>query len=259
VINGPSDPVAASARSTLSRACDSNAEWYDEYIRTNAPRIVADANFITRYARPNSSILDVGAIPPYFIELLRRQGFQHCAVADPHPEPYAEYFRNFGIPAHSVNLLNGGASDFDEQFDVVCMNEVIEHLAGNLLLAIGSVLRCVRDGGLLMVTTPNQRSFSGLASLLFHHSGLASKPYDGVKQQYDRSSAAFGYFGHVREYTKAEVINLFSSFGCRLVACESQPNYLHTSGPMGVARRLETLFPRWGLFSKYLFRKDTDA
>lgn len=240
---------------SLEAGCETHGDMYRDYLRCNSPRIVADANFVAKHVPTSAAVLDIGAIPPLLVALLHRLGYANCTVADPFPDNYRRFFDDAGIRALKGDLLNQALAGQESAFDLVCLNEVVEHLAGNLLPAVGNALACVKPGGLLMVTTPNQRSFSGFASLLFHHSGLASKPFDGVRAQFDRSSSAYGYFGHVREYTKTEVIALFASFGCDLVACEMQPNYLHKKGVMGYARRLEQLFPRWALFGKYLFRK----
>jgi predicted SAM-dependent methyltransferase len=135
------------------------------------------------------------------------------------------------------------------------MNEVVEHLAGNLLDAIQNAVDCVRPGGYLMVTTPNLRSIWGLYALIRKHSGLASKPGESVRAQYDRASAQFGYYGHVREYTKREVVALFRSFGLTLHAYEFQGRYQPLGKISGLLGLLEKIFPEWRLFGKYIFKK----
>ena len=240
---------------SLERQCSENNEWYGGYMRSNAPRIVADAEFVLRHISPGSRILEVGAVPPLFTELLRVNGFSHCDIADPHPEPFNQYFSDMGINAYAINLLNGEGLELAGQYDLVCMNEVVEHLAGNLLVSIESAIKCIRGQGYLMVTTPNLRSFWGLTSLLVESSGLASKPRSTVRAQYERATSKYGYYGHIREYTKREIVELVSSFGMELRAVDFQSNYLDfgpLTRPIGY---MERLFPTWRLFGKYLFQK----
>lgn len=239
----------------LCDSCSANTDWYRGYMLFNLPRISCDAQFIAESVAPNSRILDIGGVPPLCTEFLRINGFTRLTVADPHPEPFARYFDRMGISYHKTDLLKSIPGDLVGKFDVVCLNEVIEHLAGNLMVAIQNALLCVASGGRLFITTPNLRSFSGLVSLIVHRSGLASKPLDGVRAQYDRVSAEFGYYGHVREYTADEIVDLLGTFGCVLERKEFQPNYIVSTRAMAFARRLECVFPKWALFGKYMFAK----
>lgn len=56
----------------------------------------------------------------------------------------------------------------DESMDVVCALEVIEHLE-NPRAFVRELARCVRPGGLVVVTTPNQLSFLSLLTLVVKH------------------------------------------------------------------------------------------
>jgi len=242
----------------LCKMCSSNSDWFGSYMTSNLPRIVNDANFVVGRIPQSAKILDIGAIPPLFIELLRRNGYQSCSIADLHPEPFAEYFQATRVQVHKVDLLNGAPKEFAGCFDLVCLNEVVEHLAGNLLIALQCAASCVRPDGYLMITTPNLRSIWGLIALLTKSSGLASKPGDSVRAQYDRTSAQFGYYGHIREYTKREVVELVESIGLTFHACEFQANYIYFGRLTRPVAILERLFPAWRLFGKYLFRKTID-
>jgi SAM-dependent methyltransferase len=246
------------AINTIIKMCSNNIDWYNDYMIGNASRIFADAHFISRQIPKSNNILDIGAIPPLFTELLRRGGFQLCSVADPNPEPFADYFRITGVKSYKIDLLKGVPDEFISRYDVVCLNEVIEHLGGNLLLAIQNAKSCIKPGGYLMITSPNLRSICGLIALVIKSSGLASKPNDNVRAQYDRASAQFGYYGHIREYTKREVIELFTSFGFKLYAYEFQANYIYFGRFTKFATALERMFPEWRLFGKYLFQKIVD-
>lgn len=235
--------------------CAAEREWYEGYLRCNAVRILADVDFVSRSVPSERSVLDIGGVPPLFLAGLKDKGFGRLSLIDPHPEPFEAYFTKSGIHAIKGDVLSGDITGHEGVYDLVCLNEVVEHLAGNLIDALSRSVSLVRPGGLLLVTTPNLRSFWGLYALMRQSSGLASKPGHSVREQYDRASAAHGYFGHVREYTPREIKTLMASLGCVLVNEFYQSNYLNFGRPTKAIGLLERLVPRWRLFAKYLFKK----
>ena len=230
--------------------------WYRNYCVSNMKRIASDSLFVASHLNSGDRLLDVGAVPPLMVAMLRRLGFSNLSISDPSENHFSSFCSKHNIDYVQDDLLNNHFRDPIEQFDFVCLNEVIEHLAGNLIIAVESVAMCVRPGGHLLVTTPNLRSLSGLVALLLYSSGLASKPRETVLAQYKRASAKWGYFGHVREYTTKETTDLVESFGFELVAIKMQPNYLDLGGLFRIVKAAERFTPSWRLFGKYLFRKN---
>ncbi|MBV5339800.1 MAG: class I SAM-dependent methyltransferase [Deltaproteobacteria bacterium] len=243
------------AVATLMDGCCENNDFYKSYLRGNVIRIAADADFISSHLSVNSSVLDIGAVPPLMVELLRKKGFKDLEIADPHPEPFRVYYLKSGVVARKVNLLTMQDEELYGKYDIVCLNEVVEHISGNLLKAIENAINCLKPGGHLFITTPNLRSIWGLVAIIFMSSGLASKPISRVREQYDRSSAKYGYYGHLREYTKKEIIELFESFGLIFKDCMFQKNYMYLGFLTFPIAIIEILFPSWRLFGKYLFEK----
>jgi 2-polyprenyl-3-methyl-5-hydroxy-6-metoxy-1,4-benzoquinol methylase len=240
---------------SILAGCATERDWYEGYMRGNAVRILADVDFISKSLPADKSVLDVGGVPPLFLAGLKEKGFGCLNLIDPHPEPFQAYFDKNDISYIKANILSGDIEGIEELYDLVCLNEVVEHLAGNLIDALTRCVSLVRPGGYLLVTTPNLRSFWGIFALMQRSSGLASKPGHSVREQYDRASAAYGYFGHIREYTPQEIKNLMASFGCELSDECYQSNYLNFGRPTKAIGLLEYLVPRWRLFAKYLFKK----
>ncbi|MCC6145154.1 MAG: methyltransferase domain-containing protein, partial [Candidatus Hydrogenedentes bacterium] len=139
--------------------------------------------------------------------------------------------------------------------DLVCLCEVIEHLTGDLVPVFARLSRWVAPDGYLYVTTPNLRSISGLAGLVRHGSGLASKCHETVRQQYERAEGEGGYFGHVREYTAKEVVDFICSFGFGHVASAYQFHPRAETLDRKLIQAMERMLPPWRLFGKHLFRK----
>lgn len=111
----------------------------------------------------------------------------------------------------------------DGAFDLIVFSEVLEHLQGNPHHAFGELLRALRPGGRMVLTTPN---LARLASRL--RLALGRTPLETVGPP--------GWGGHFREYTLHEVRALAVSAGFRVERAEhalywDDPQvYLH-SGP----------------------------
>ncbi len=86
-------------------------------------------------------------------------------------------------------------------FDVVLFCEVIEHLTMDPLYALTNIHRVLKQGGTLIVTTPNVNRLYNVASIL---AGI------NINDTY----SGYGVYGrHNREYSKNELIGLLSHAG----------------------------------------------
>ena len=88
----------------------------------------------------------------------------------------------------------------DEHFDLVIAGEIIEHLTYDPMHMLLEARRVLRDGGYLLVTTPNVGSITSVAKTLDGHDNpqiffLYKRPGPGVEEE----------IGHVREYTVYEL------------------------------------------------------
>ena len=88
----------------------------------------------------------------------------------------------------------------DEHFDTVVAGEIIEHLTYDPMHMLLEARRVLRDGGFLLITTPNVGSVTSVAKTLDGHDNpqiffLYKRPAAGEEQE----------IGHVREYTAYEL------------------------------------------------------
>lgn len=105
---------------------------------------------IARYEKPGL-LLDVGAAAGYLLDAAREAGWKTLGVE------LSERASRFAREELGLDVWTGQLPDADLEegsFDVVTMIDVIEHTIdprANLLAAH----RCLRDGGLLVISTPN--------------------------------------------------------------------------------------------------------
>lgn len=226
------------------------------YMKNNYYRNARDVDFLLKYGIPEKSdILDIGCIPPLFSALLYDKGYRNISIIDPNASTYRDFFQRKKIKYHDYSVFD--KFDINEQFDVICMNEVLEHLAGDLIYIFEQISSLLKPGGLLMLTTPNLSSFQGLWGLLFSGSGLASKIGQSVYDQYQRVKD-FSYFGHIREYTKKEITVFFEKMGYSLVQEQYDLDWRlkDKNKKEKIFYVMEELMPRERVFAKYLFKKN---
>jgi SAM-dependent methyltransferase len=90
----------------------------------------------------------------------------------------------------------------DETFDVIVCTEVLEHLAIDPMHMLCEMGRTCRQGGLLIMTTPNAASFDALTKVMAGNHPYSWAPYSG--ESTDR---------HNREYTIKELERAVTAAG----------------------------------------------
>ena len=120
-------------------------------------------------------ILDVGAGEGYFCKLAVEDGreIEACDYS-------AEQFRMPSVPFHRADLAQGIPLP-DNAYDVVVAIEVIEHMEDHFRF-VRELLRVLKPGGMLIITTPNVVSLSSrIHFLLYGYNDCAPRPLDPAK------------------------------------------------------------------------------
>lgn len=102
----------------------------------------------------SSKILDVGCGNGDFLEILKALDWEIYGI-EPDSQAAAVATGRLGIQVHNQILESAGFPD--NYFDVIFMNQVIEHLA-NPTRTIQECFRILKPGGKLLVSTPNIQS-----------------------------------------------------------------------------------------------------
>ena len=156
------------------------------------------------------------------------------------PERFADGVVRSGVEVSRCDIEREALPFADDSFDLVLMNELFEHLRIQPIATLEEVLRVIRPGGRLMLSTPNLRSLRGVRNLLLHNQGHASSA--GVYRQYDKLRT-LGHMGHVREYTTYEVCEFLERIGFEVEELVFRGG--HGRGAVGL---LERWLPAWRPF-----------
>ncbi len=166
----------------------------------------------------NVRILDVGCFNGYISFLFRRLGYQVTGTDVCQLEDREAIFAKAGISFEFSNLND--AEPFNsftaEQFDVVIIAQVIEHILNHPLGLIRSLVHTMRPGALMILTTPNPATIMNAVRVLRGRSLLW-----GTDDFIDHAKFGSGQIIsegeiHYREYTKAELRHMLEGAGLRV-------------------------------------------
>lgn len=128
-----------------------------KYLESVEPTYFGVAEFLrTRGVPRDAKILEVGCGLGYLTYSLRRAGYLATGidisrvVIDRATETFGEFYLHADLMGH--------AADYEAKYDVVIATELIEHVESPVDY-ISAMLRLVRDGGYVVLTTPNKTFF----------------------------------------------------------------------------------------------------
>lgn len=151
-------------------------------------------------------LLEIGA-SPYFTTLLLQRYRRYDLALTNHFGPGAQDGRAVapGLPYASLNIETDALPYDDGSFDVVLFCEVLEHLVNDPMAAMARINTLLRDGGTLVLTTPNAARLANVRDVL------------AGRSVHDAYSAYGPYGRHNREYTADEIRLLLEAAGFRVV------------------------------------------
>ena len=182
------------------------SEWHKTYVSDHKSRIALDLDMAKEYVIQNSNVLEFGSVPLVFTAALSASDYNvtGCDIA---PERYATTIDKIGIHVVKCDIETEKLPFSDNSFDAVIFNELFEHLRINPIFTLSEVLRVMKPGAPMMLSSPNLRSLRGIANFLLKNR-TSGNPY----AEYQKLEK-LGHMGHVREYTTKEVIEFLESVG----------------------------------------------
>ncbi|MEO0438057.1 MAG: class I SAM-dependent methyltransferase [Pseudomonadota bacterium] len=210
--------------------------WTKNYFQEHRKRFAVDLELVARFVPAESLVLDVGAAPYVITTALQAQAYQVAAV-DVNPSRFAAAISDLALTVHACDIECEALPFEDASVDAVLFNELFEHLRIDPIHTLEEVYRVLKPGGLLLLSTPNLRSFRGLKNLLLKDQALSVS--GGVYRQYEKLRT-LGHMGHVREYTTTETIAFLDQIGFAIEALLYRGG--HGRGIVGLAERLAPSF-----------------
>jgi len=190
---------------TLMRFDPGLRVWLGRYFWLQRSRIVSDLALISEVARPTDVVLEVGSLPSLVHSALSHLGYRVVGV-DIAPHRQKEAINALGLTCIGCDIEHRWLPFADASFDLVCVNEVFEHLRVNLIRTSAELRRVLKPGGTLIVSTPNLMEAGRLFKLLVLGETV------GIYDQW-QTLETLGHMGHVREYTKTDVRKFFGRMG----------------------------------------------
>lgn len=189
------------------------------YMRAGTYRFRAVLDLLPETLAAGTRLLDVGATP-FTIYLKHRFAEAEVHALDK-TDLLAARFEAEGVRLSTCDLQNEPLPYGEGEFDAIVFTEVLEHLFRRPTDVLADMRRVLRPGGVLIVSVPNIASLRKRIAMLAGRSPL--EDLDGVIKDWMHG------FGHVREYTMAELQRALVRAGLEVEAARSV-----NSGPRDV-------------------------
>ena len=211
----PFKPTGESLELIESSIKNNNAEiaqvndWFFEYAQIHKERVSFDYDLVREYCSLDSVIVEVASMPMLLTVPLKIKKYNIHGV-DISPERFQSTIDRFGLDIKKCDIEREALPFPDNYCDVVLFNEIFEHLRINLIFTMREVLRILKPGGQLFLSTPNMRSLRGIRNFLFKR--RVQSNWWNIYDEYEKLEI-LGHMGHVREYTTTEVSDFLRRVG----------------------------------------------
>ncbi len=172
-----------------------------EYMRISRYRFQKICSAVPRSSE-SLRILDIGTTP--FTFFIKKTFPQYEVWTIDRTNLMEDRCRDWGVQFKSCNLDKRSIPFEDGYFDVIIFTEVLEHIFAPPTQILRELWRILSDEGKLIISVPNIANLRKRIRFLFGKSPLAH-PNDQLKSDW-----VHGH-GHIREYTRQEIISLLKS------------------------------------------------
>ncbi len=193
----------------LSPEDESLSEWHNSYVSNHKLRVALDLDIIKEQVNQGCSIAEFGSVPLVFTAALAASNYNVSGI-DIAPERYKKVIDDLGINVIKCDIEVQKLPFSDNSFDAIVFNELFEHLRINPVFTLSEVLRVLKPGGMMTLSSPNLRSLRGIYNFLFKNRSYSCAGNTYAEYQ---KLEKLGHMGHVREYTTREVIDFLENIG----------------------------------------------
>ena len=177
--------------------------WATNYIKHHQYRCFDDVTNIYNLS-PNGRVLNIGGAPYVFEALAQTKDLKVVSV-DLNPGRHSKIVNAIGIDVIQADIEDPGSRVNLRlaDFDVIALCEVFEHMRFDLIGTLKFLKEEMNGNATLYLTTPNFYFFRSFIGML-----LARRSGPSLVSEW-RKLEDLGHMGHVREYSKTELIELF--------------------------------------------------
>lgn len=154
-------------------------------------------------------MLEIGSYPGYFAWCLRAADHDATGV-DLDPARTAAFDARHHLRTLRCDVEREPLPVASGSCALVVMCEVLEHLRVDPGHALAEAARVLRPGGTLFLQTPNAYSAGNIARFVSGRGLFPPAPDEFAKL------ARVGHMGHIREYTRREVVDFVQRAGLRV-------------------------------------------
>ena len=111
-----------------------------------------DLDYAARFFRSHQKILEIGALP-FFLTVPLMSKYDVTTIDKITGEYSSDIIHKYSIKTLICDLDYDTIPTEDDSFDGIIMNEIFEHLRVDLIFTMTEVLRVLRPGGILLLST----------------------------------------------------------------------------------------------------------
>lgn len=222
------------------------AKWHKSYLSNHKLRVALDLDIVKEQVVEGSNVLEFGSVPLLFTAGLSTSNYGVTGI-DIAPERYKGTIDKLGIEIVKCDIELEKLPFDDNTFDAIVFNELFEHLRINPIFTLSEVLRVLKTGGILLLSSPNLRSLNGLYNFLINNRSFSCS--GDIFAQYQKLEK-LGHMGHVREYTTKEISAFLKRIGFDVTTIIYRGRY-KTKGKQLLAKLQPNLRP----FASYVAKK----
>jgi SAM-dependent methyltransferase len=223
------DSVLADLRHDAEAVPEEMKEWWLQYLDGHRAHYRVVLSLLP--AAGMCRVLEVGCFPGQLSKAIT--GLGHAAdFVDLAPDRLQAYWARNRIDVRPCDVEREPLPYGAETFDYVLFTEIIEHLRVNPLHALREVCRVLKPGGHVLLSTPNITPVQRFWFLL-------GRDYQGDPVVEFQRLETLGHMGHLRLYSKREVVRLLLHTGLNPERCLFRGHRTYR----GVSRVIASLYP----------------
>lgn len=237
-----------------------NDLWAVNYINTQSPRIYDDIQKIKKqYINSQKSklkILNIGSVPYIFEIIARKEGFESITSVDLSPNRYLNVINHYNLEVKKLDIEDCELrKQFDfSSYDLVVMAEVFEHFRIDLIALFNDIHKMCNNNCQFYLTTPNFYAFRKIIKNIF-----TFKSGPDLFENWNKLHT-IGHMGHVREYSKNEIIIFLEKLNFEIIKYYSRSRFKISNNainffPSIISIIMETLFPNFSSDVVIFFKK----